>query len=156
MIWQPKLSSWQTVIADLSLILFLTSAFALDNDSAATPDQPGSEQAQEDFAGIPLSVWRDGKDSIPFKLWIAEQLPDEAVSPTVTVRYRPGGLANAWRRTGEIREALSSTGMEAHILFMPGRLDSVEIQMRHDLASTDAPADFGPDIASLQPPNRDN
>jgi len=93
------LIGWQTLLADLSLILFMVTAAAL----AARPGQvatkakpvapPGRAQPA---LGEPLAVWRAG-GSQPLRHWLAREQPDSRQQLTITAHYRKGAVAPALR-----------------------------------------------------------
>lgn len=143
MIWRSKSSNWQTVIADLSLILFLVAAFALGKTGETPPAADQSSSGDKAREGVPISVWRDGPDAIAPYAWLTEQLPDNAARPNMMVRYRDGEFENAWHRASKIRAQLGPSGENMRILLQPAQYDSVEIYLQHDRASSET----GPIIA---------
>ena len=81
-------SGWQTVLADLSLILFMVTAAAVEDQSqhptalmARTPGKPGTTLA------APTAVWRPGE--VTLAEWLARQQPDPRARITVVLRPGP-------------------------------------------------------------------
>lgn len=67
-------SGWQTVLADLSLILFMVTATAI---SDAQP-QPRSDPPQPRLPALadPVAVWRAEPGGPGLTTWLADQPPD--------------------------------------------------------------------------------
>ncbi len=61
-------SGWQTVLADLSLILFMVTASAVSEAPAASPI-PKREVLPA--LGEPVAQWRQGPDAPALKEWLA-------------------------------------------------------------------------------------
>lgn len=89
-------SGWQTVLADLSLILFMVTAAAV---SQASP-QPASGEALA--LGEPVAVWRPG--SLSLAEWLAGQPHDPRLRLTV-VAYAAQGA-----ETGVVARIMTATG----------------------------------------------
>jgi len=134
MIFHSSSSRWQTVIADLSLILFLVAASALEEDnSAAGGGDPG----------ISLTIWSDVAGAMPLPHWLSEQAPDDGQRLAITVTYRPGQLDNALSTASRIGTQAGLTAADARIVIMEGQADSVEVRIVQD----DADPALGPKIA---------
>lgn len=66
-------SGWQTVLADLSLILFMVTATALsDSPAKAPPPAPLALPA----LGEPVAVWRSEPGGLSLEDWLASQAAD--------------------------------------------------------------------------------
>ena len=66
-------SGWQTVLADLSLILFMVTATALsDSPAKAPPPAPLALPA----LGEPVAVWRSEPGGPSLEDWLASQAAD--------------------------------------------------------------------------------
>ena len=125
---------WQTMLADLSLILFMVSAAAMAEgpDKAVAPVvkpvvKPAVAQAPA--RGEPLAVWRDAPGAPGLGAWLVRQQADPRQQLTITLRYRPADLAGALERgAGLVREAGASAG-QARIILEPveqaGRIEAV-------------------------------
>ena len=99
-------SGWQTVLADLSLILFMVTASALSETPAAAP----AEQAEHLPAlGEPVALWRQGPDAPALKDWLAAN-PDPRLR--LTIMTSASESATAFRLAGE-------AGRPARILIEP-------------------------------------
>lgn len=68
-------SGWQTVLADLSLILFMVTAAALSNVPPAVPPPPLAPPVLPAL-GEPVAVWRSSPDGPALSAWLATQPQD--------------------------------------------------------------------------------
>jgi hypothetical protein len=92
---------WQTMLADLSLILFMVSAAAM----ADGPDKPAPQpvaSAPAPAIAEPLAVWRDGPGAPGLADWLAGQAPDARQQLTITLRYNPADQAQALAQGGRL------------------------------------------------------
>lgn len=117
-------SGWQTILADLSLILFMITAAALARSSSGSPENGAPEQAPAEIGpsplGEPLAIWRDAPGMPPLGQWIAEQAPDTRQQLTIFAQYRPGGQAAAAAHALELAEQAKQSGEVARIVVEPG------------------------------------
>lgn len=83
--------SWQTIIADLALILFMVTAAAM---------QRGGERkthAALPLHGEPLAVYRPAEGAPHLRQWLEDQAPDERQRLTIVSRYADGNEQKAAR-----------------------------------------------------------
>lgn len=71
-------SGWQTVLADLSLILFMVTASAVSEAPPASPPPPVVLPAQ----GGPVALWRAGPGAPALPQWLAQH-PDPRLGLTI-------------------------------------------------------------------------
>ena len=74
-------SGWQTVLADLSLILFIVMASAVSQAPASPP--PVQQPAILPALGDPVALWRAGPRSPPLKDWLVSAAPDPRLRLTI-------------------------------------------------------------------------
>lgn len=74
-------SGWQTVLADLSLILFIVMASAVNEAPASAPPPP--QPAMLPALGDPVAFWRAGADAPPLKEWLTTAAPDPRLRLTI-------------------------------------------------------------------------
>lgn len=77
-------SGWQTVLADLSLILFMVTAAALSEPGAAG-EAPAMSQ--------PVAQWRAGAGAPGLSAWLAAQAPDHRQQLTIVAPLAAAQLA---------------------------------------------------------------
>ena len=83
-------SGWQTVLADLSLILFMVTAAAVGDEPSALP-APAPAVALPALAE-PVAVWRGGPSAPPLDRWLAQQGGEDRLRLTI-VAPAPAGAA---------------------------------------------------------------
>lgn len=110
-------SGWQTILADLSLILFIVTAGALaqTRPSAAEAPQPAPSERAEASA-----IWQAGPDAPPLATWLVEQSPDARQQLTIFARYREGGQAAAVAQAASLAAQAGEAGATARIVAEPG------------------------------------
>ena len=113
------LIGWQTLLADLSLILFMVTAAAM----AAKPDHPaGAKQAGRPApnaaVGAPLAMWRAG-GSQTLRQWLAGEQSDVRQQLTITAHYRLGEAAPALLAVQELVGQASAMGKSARVIVTP-------------------------------------
>ena len=105
------LIGWQTLLADLSLILFMVTAAAM---SARAPPKTRLDQTLAE----PLAVWRAG-GSQTLGPWLAEQQPDHRQQLTITMHYRPGGQEAALASLQALLREAGAMGSLARVIVTP-------------------------------------
>ncbi|MGB3379605.1 hypothetical protein [Allopontixanthobacter sediminis] len=117
-----QVHGWQVLLADLSLILFITAA--------ATISQPGTEAAPDRLAQqtirfspggdtLPAAVYRvetgDGPDDL--RAWISAYSPDPRESLDITIGYHPHRFDAAADRARVLMRQAQEGGQEPRITF---------------------------------------
>ncbi len=69
-------SGWQTVLADLSLILFMVTATALSDSPAKAPPPAPPAPLALPALGEPVAVWRSEPGGPSLEDWLASQTAD--------------------------------------------------------------------------------
>jgi hypothetical protein len=100
-------SGWQTVLADLSLILFMVTASALSEAPVTTPSRPADVLPA---LGEPVALWRQGPDVPALKDWLSAN-PDPRLRLTI--------MASPVEATTAVALA-NEAGRPARILIEPG------------------------------------
>ncbi|MFM5924014.1 MAG: hypothetical protein ACKOPG_07515 [Novosphingobium sp.] len=98
-------SGWQTVLADLSLILFMVTASAVSQ----TPAVPGQARPVLPALGEPAAVWRQAAGAPPLASWLAAS-PDPRLRLTIVAA--PAEAAAALKLAG-------AAGRPARVLVEP-------------------------------------
>jgi hypothetical protein len=112
-------SGWQTVLADLSLILFMVTASAVNE---APPVQPSAPVVLPALAE-PVAQWRAGPDAPPLAQWLALH-PDPRLGLTILA---PPDAADAALALG------SAAGRPARLVLEPG-LSGLSATLGYDRA----------------------
>lgn len=153
----PIAMPWQTILADLALILFMMTAAALANapDGSLLPAAPGAANPAKaapgaanpakaapgvvkpllpapSMRGEPVGVWRDGPGMPKLADWLAQQGRDPRLRVSILVRHRNGqGQAAIARARALVTEA-GARGASARIVIEPGREDAVSVVLAYD------------------------
>jgi hypothetical protein len=135
--------SWQTILADLSLILFMVTASALanssdgplgpDTDEAGAHPAPARSPAPHPPAphppappvtpsprAEPVGVWRAEAGAPPLPQWLNEVARDPRLRLTITVHYAPGGREAALAQALRLDTAAGPRAADARIIVEPG------------------------------------
>jgi hypothetical protein len=110
---------WQTIIADLALILFMVTAAAMQRGGQSGPD--GASDALP-LHGEPLAVYRPSHGTPPLRQWLAAQAPDERQRLTVVARYAPGEAQQVSRAALAMA---ADSGTQPRIVIEPGGASEV-------------------------------
>lgn len=117
-------SGWQTVLADLSLILFMVTASSLGDKVAPVPPPlpPAPVRPLVPALGEPVALWREGAGAPPLGEWLARSASDPRLRLTI--------LAAPDEATRALTLAASSP-RPARIVLDPGR-SGVEAALTYD------------------------
>jgi hypothetical protein len=119
---------WQTMLADLSLILFMVTAAAMAEPAApvAKPAKPAPPPAPPALTALadpvraqPLSVWREAPGSVGIGPWLASQQIDSRQQLTITVHYPPTGQTRALSDAARLTQEAGARGPTARIVMEP-------------------------------------
>jgi len=90
-------SGWQTLMADLSMVLFMISAAAVGEAPADKPKSPPPLAASLPALGEPVAVWRGGGDPQALRAWLSSQSADPRQRLTIVAAQAdaPAALALA-------------------------------------------------------------
>ncbi|BBC72175.1 conserved hypothetical protein [Altererythrobacter sp. B11] len=144
---------WQTVIADLALILFMVAL------SAVGKPEPKSGDAREanplPAMGEPAAIYRAGADAPPIGEWLAAQVPDPRQRLTIIARYPAGGAGEAAEGALALSQGAGSWPTPARILLEPaGTAELLAVLAYDDGGSSwhancrDQPREGGADAAT--------
>lgn len=112
-------SGWQTITADLALILFLITAQA-SRDAPAVPEQPErASTTMTDGSGAGLAIYRPGPET-ELGEWLETTLTDDRQAATVLMRYPSGGRDAAFRTGSALLEEVERQGSTARLVLEPG------------------------------------
>lgn len=118
-------TGWQYALADLSLILFLTtaSALSLSLSRKANPPMPPALPPPPIAAALesaPVAVWSAGHGAPRLAQWLAQAGGDPRMEVRVVVRYGPGRRDAAIMQALQLVDAGGARARDARILVEPG------------------------------------
>lgn len=130
-------TGWQTLMADLSIILFMVTAAALSQAGPGKAAQPASAPAPSQ-RGEPIAVYRTGAGAPPLGEWLDTLPRDERQMLTVVSTYTPGKQADALTRAAELARDAEQRRVLTRIVIEPGAGDATA-SLAYDLSiqSTD-------------------
>ena len=110
-------SGWQTLMADLSIILFMITAAALSQqgpDAIARPGQTPSQRSE------PVAVYRAAPGAPPLGEWLASQPRDPRQMLTIVSTYAAGGEGPALNLATKLAREAVAVGLTARVIIEPG------------------------------------
>lgn len=126
-------ANWQTIIADLALILFMVTAASVDIDSRGEEDRPSEERdAALPIEGEILTLYRAHPFAPPLDQWLAEQSPDERQNLTIVARFEPGGREAAMEGAQELASVAGAEGLRARIVVEPSDYTDLFVVLSFD------------------------
>jgi hypothetical protein len=139
MIARPGQTGWQTILADLSLILFMITASALSvaeapHPAPAAPKAAAPRPVTPSARAEPVGVWREGEGAPPLENWLAEQGSDPRLRLSIVVRY----LAGEGRRDAALDRAAvlaaqaGPRGASARLVVEPGAVAGASATLGYD------------------------
>lgn len=116
-------TGWQTLMADLSIILFMVTAAALSQagPGKALGGKPALAPSQR---GEPIAVYRSGNGAPPLAQWLDTQPRDDRQMLTVVTTYRSGQQADALARATALAQDAFAHGVSTRIVVEPGPGDA--------------------------------
>ncbi len=112
-------SGWQTVTADLALILFLITAQASREMPAAPQRSESVATPMTDISGAGLALYRPGPGT-DLGEWLETTLTDDRQGATVLMRYPSGGREAAFRSGSDLLEEIEKRGSTARLVLEQG------------------------------------
>ena len=123
-------SGWQTLLADLSIILFMVTAAALSQSK----DGSGMELPKASARSEPLAVYRSAAGAPPLGQWLAAQSPDPRQQLSIVAHYPPGKQQMALTEAAALLAQAGASGMTARLVVEPGEGGTVAT-LAYDAAS---------------------
>ncbi|MEM6585031.1 MAG: hypothetical protein AAF692_04695 [Pseudomonadota bacterium] len=129
-------NSWQLILADLALILFLVSAAALTSGRGVE----GLEEqtiAQED-AVTPHSLapaqalYRAGPGLPSLAEWLERQPRDPRATLTIVAQHTDGKEEDAWSQARRMAATASALGVRSRVVIQEGSSDAVHASLGYD------------------------
>lgn len=148
MITRPGQTGWQTILADLALILFMICASALSVAEGPAPPAvraqaaplrapappPAVQPVTPSLQAEPVGVWRDGPGAPLLTQWLAEQAADPRLRLSIVVRYAagPGGREAALDQAASLARSAGQRAASARLVVEPGALPGASVTLGYD------------------------
>lgn len=118
-------TGWQTLMADLSIILFMVTAAALSQAGPGKAAQPlPAPAAGPSQRGEPIAVYRTGAGAPPLGEWLDSLPRDERQLLTVVATYTPGKQAEALTRAAALAGEAEQRRVLTRLVVEPGAGDA--------------------------------
>ena len=127
----PIAMPWQTILADLALILFMMTAAALAS-APDTPLLPKAPPPAPSVRGEPVGVWREGPGMPRLADWLAQQARDPRLRVSILVRHLAGHEQTALAHAQALVTEAGTRGTSARIVIEPGREDAASVVLAYD------------------------
>jgi hypothetical protein len=115
--------SWQLILADLALILFLVGTSALTEDT-----EPSSLDAD-----VPAqAVYRPRPGAPDIALWLEQQASDPRLTLTIVATHVEGTADNAWGEANRLADQARKSGMMVRIVVREGSVEDLYARLGYD------------------------
>ncbi len=125
-------SGWQTVLADLSLILFMVCASAL---STAAPNESRPEPPPE-----PLALYRADPGAPPLDQWLREQAADPRQRLTIVATYTGSDRPAATAQAESLARSAEAAGFAPRVMIEPGAPGPARVSLTFEGAAQEQPS----------------
>lgn len=134
-------TGWQTITADLALILFLITAQAAV-DPAERPAPVASEKpaTAESTSALAVHYPARGED---ISEWLRDTMIDRRQVATISIEYAPGARAGAMAEGDRLLGQAETAGVGARLTVVPGAADQTVVAIDYLRSGGD-----GTDLAS--------
>lgn len=133
-------TSWQLILADLALILFLLTLSALPAAEAETGRRLADSKARgEDAQGAlqpeispAQALYRPVPEGPSLGEWLAAQAPDPRATLTIFAVHAEGSEAAAWERAQKLAGEARARGARVRTIITVGPADDVYASLAYD------------------------
>ncbi|MFO6446366.1 hypothetical protein ACLBKU_04410 [Erythrobacter sp. NE805] len=132
--------SWQLILADLALILFLMTLSALPAAEAESGQRLADREAREqDTRSTPrpqiaaaLALYRAVPGGPRLGTWLAAQQPDPRATLTIFATHTPGGEAAAFARAEALAAEARAGGTRVRTIITAGEREDLYASLAYD------------------------
>ncbi|HEX7752823.1 MAG TPA: hypothetical protein VF440_10515 [Novosphingobium sp.] len=124
-------TGWQTLLADLAIILFMITAAALSQANHEAAKKAASALAPTALAptapsqrATPLAVYRAGPGAPPLGQWLAAQQADPRQLLTIVAPYGAGAQARTLAQAEALAREAGAQGVAVRLVVEPGTGDT--------------------------------
>ena len=126
---------WQVTLADLSLILFITTAAALTQARKDAADIPAGTVIR---SGEAVAIYRGGAQMPEMNGWLLSQPQDPRQQLTIVARYLPGGRVAAAAEAARLAGLAEEAGKNPRVILEPGPAGEVLAFLAFDAGAAGA------------------
>jgi hypothetical protein len=128
---------WTITLADLSLILFIIAASALE--APAVPAPPAALANPLPAEGEPVAVYRAGAGAPPLAEWLAQQAGDDRLQLTIIARYTGTDAAAQAAQAAALAAQAGPQMRDARIVVEPGETAEMLAVLAYDHGGAPTP-----------------
>ncbi|MEO1729498.1 MAG: hypothetical protein AAFR64_02035 [Pseudomonadota bacterium] len=127
-------ASWQLILADLSLILFLVTSAALTQSGSKsdTSDQAAGQPNAPAQMASAQALYRGRPGLLSFGEWLGEQPLDPRASLTIVAQHRAGRQDKAWSQARSMAATASALGVRSRVIIREGETYDVYASLAFD------------------------
>lgn len=126
-------NSWQLILADLALILFLLTLAALASQASHPAAQNSPEPVH--FASS-QALFRQTRNGPSLSQWLAAQPRDPRATVTVFARHSETDSQKLWARAQAMASAARGEGYTVRVLIEKGETSDLYASLAYDMAVT--------------------
>ena len=127
-------ASWQLILADLALILFLVTSAALTQSGGKTDAPVEAESPPEAPAKLASAqaLYRGSPGLLSFGQWLGEQPLDPRAALTIVAQHRAGEQDRAWNEARSMAATASALGVRSRVIIREGQSYDVYASLAFD------------------------
>ena len=120
--------SWQVVLSDLALILFLTTLSGLAQKDRG---EAGAE-AGESIRSGEVAIYRPGAGGLSLRHWLEGQPRDDRLQVTVYARYAPAEFGPVSEDAANLAAEARRAGAAPRLVLEPAKRSEVTVALAYD------------------------
>ncbi|WP_379551802.1 hypothetical protein [Qipengyuania sp. DGS5-3] len=124
-------ASWQIILADIALILFLTTLAAFVAQRSNRDVLLARPQAVQPQLASPQAIYRRSTDT-SLGQWIRQQQPDDRLTLTIFARYSQGERQSVWQEVENLTRDAKRAGLEPRIIIEAGPKRDIFAALAYD------------------------
>ncbi|MEM7701637.1 MAG: hypothetical protein AAF251_06835 [Pseudomonadota bacterium] len=125
-------NSWQLILADLALILFLVTAAALGAGAGVEEPAQPAEQRTEVIAPA-QALYRAGPGLPSLAGWLEQQPRDPRTALTIVAEHRIGDDERAWSDARAMAATAAAMNVRSRVIIRAGRTNAVHASLAYDI-----------------------
>lgn len=133
--------SWQLILADLALILFLVSAAALSASDGFESSETINDIEAEDATviGPAQALYRAGPGLPSLAEWLERQPRDPRASLTIVAQHRPDQEERAWTEARALAATAKAVGVRSRVIIREGEESDIHARLGYDQPTSGVP-----------------
>ncbi|MCK0129445.1 hypothetical protein [Erythrobacter sp. F6033] len=121
--------TWQIILADLALILFLSTLLAVPGLSDSEEDETPSEPLE--FAPS-QALYRPDPDGPGLSEWLDQQVQDPRATLTIHARYRDGESERVWQQAQSLAVDATEQGWTVRLVISQDASSDIYASIGYD------------------------